>query len=444
MSEARDPRFIEDSRRQIERLSKLGWYHSIELPDGSVIEGHQSIEQLRRRAGMFPIPDDLTGKRVLDIGAWDGWFSFEMERRGAEVLALDSAKNTRLLEARRLLGSRIEYRIGDICRLTWRELGTFDIVLFLGVLYHVKHPVLALENVCGLTREMACIESFVTDGNLSAIPLMEFYETTELRGQLDNWVGPNASCLMAFCRTAGFARVDFAGTLGERGHVTGYRDWLPASGGAPAPAIRCIDNAATHDHEFSSVADDYATFYFTSEQDGLNCDHVMPRIGGYGSRPIHVAGAGGGWQATCKIPPGLAPGWQDAELRTSGSEFGKPVRIGVDMSAEARRTASGSGDLKLVRVADGKSFEDLRIRVGEDSAISVWACIDTDDVSLRLDGTDLPAIWIEPTSGDAPTQINAPRQINAVLPAGLEAGPAVVSLIAGGRESEPVAVELYR
>src|SRR3954465_3550335 len=148
MSEARDASVIAEARRQAERLSKLGWYHSVELPGGSVIEGHQSLGQLRRRIRQFPIPDDLRGRRVLDIGAWDGWFSFEMERRGAEVLALDSTRNTRLLEARSLLNSRIDYHIGDICRLTWRDLGKFDIVLFLGVLYHLKHPILALENVC--------------------------------------------------------------------------------------------------------------------------------------------------------------------------------------------------------------------------------------------------------------------------------------------------------
>ena len=79
----RHARVIAESRRQIERLPKLGWYHSIELPDGSVIQGHQTLEQLRAASRQFPIPADLTGKRVLDIGAWDGWFSFEMERRGA-------------------------------------------------------------------------------------------------------------------------------------------------------------------------------------------------------------------------------------------------------------------------------------------------------------------------------------------------------------------------
>ncbi len=159
---------------------------------------------MRRRLDQFHIPTDLTGKRLLDIGAWDGWFSFEMERRGAQVLAVDSTKNTRLLEAKRLLGSKISYHIADICRLTHKHVGTFDVVLFLGVLYHVKHPILALENVCGMTRDMACIESFVSDPDPSVLPVMEFYETTELRGQLDNWVGPNAAGVRCGFRIARF------------------------------------------------------------------------------------------------------------------------------------------------------------------------------------------------------------------------------------------------
>jgi tRNA (mo5U34)-methyltransferase len=439
MSEARDAHVIEESRRQIERLSKLGWYHSIELPGGSIIEGHQTIRQLRTRIRQFPIPEDLTGKRVLDIGAWDGWFSFEMERRGAQVLALDSTRNTRLLEAKKLLGSRIEYRIGDICRITSKDLGTFDIVLFLGVLYHVKHPLLALENVCGMCRDMACIESFVTDPDPATIPAMEFYETTELRGQLDNWVGPNAACLMAFCRTAGFARVDFASALDERAHVTGYRRWRAAEGNDPAPAVLCIDTSATHDHNFSSDADDYLTFYFTSASESLTCDNVFPQIGEFGSRPIHVARSGGGWQATCKLPPGLTSGWHHAMLRTSRSEFSAPLRIGIDAP---RWDACVDPELRLTRVADGKSFESARIRVGDDSAISVWVAglpeqVRMAEVRIRLNGTDLPAIWLAPADGDAP------RQVNALLPAGMEPGDAQVSLVYGERESAAVEIELH-
>ncbi len=418
MSEARNPEVIAESRRQIERLSKLGWYHSIELPDGAVIPGHQSVEQLRRRVDQFHIPRDLRGKRVLDIGAWDGWFSFEMERRGAQVLAVDSTKSTRLLEAKSILGSKIDYHVADICRLTHRDVGTFDIVLFLGVLYHVKHPILALENVCGMTRDFACIESFVSDPDPATLPVMEYYETTELRGQLDNWVGPNASCLMAFCRTAGFARVDFESALGERAHVTGYRHWLPEQLQNAAPEIVCIENANTHDHSFSSQADDYVTFYFAPFAGPL-----YPRIGPFATRPIHTTPT----QCTAKLPPGLARGWHEARLNE-----GLPVRIGVD-NPEPQPGARDSR-LNMTRVADGKTFEDLRIRVGQDSCISVWSPNARKGAKLRLNGTELPAIWHDLASG----------QINALLPAGLEPGPAAVSLFDNNAESDPVAIELHR
>jgi tRNA (mo5U34)-methyltransferase len=418
MSEARNPEVIADNQRQVERLSKLGWYHSMELPDGTVIQGHQSLEQQRRRVEQFHIPQDLHGKRVLDIGAWDGWFSFEMERRGAQVLAVDSAKNTRLLEAKNILGSKIDYHIADICRLTYRDVGTFDIVLFLGVLYHVKHPVLALENVCGMTRDFACIESFISDPDPASLPVMEYYETTELRGQLDNWVGPNVACLKAFCRTAGFARVHFESTLGERAHVTGYRHWLPEQLAAPSPEIVCIDNANTHDHCFSSLADDYVTFYFAPFEGEL-----YPRIGPFATKPIHATPT----QATVKLPPGLMRGWYEARLNE-----GMPIRIGVDNPEPARGTRSEA--LRMVRVADGKTFEDLRIRIGPDSCVSVWAPGAAKGACLRLNGTDLPAIWHDAATG----------QINALLPGGLEPGTAEISVCGNDTESDPVAVELHR
>jgi len=442
MSEARDTRVIEESRRQAARLSRLGWYHTIELPDGSVIEGLQSLDQQRQRLHQFPIPEDLRGKRVLDVGAWDGWFSFEMERRGAEVLAVDSAKNTRLLEARQLLGSRIDYQIADICRLTAKEVGTFDIVLFFGVLYHVKHPLLALENVCGMCREMACIESFVTDADLHALPLMEFYETNELRGQADNWVGPNLSCLLAFCRTAGFVRVNFESALGERAHVTGYRHWLEPTGSDPAPEVLCVANSARQDHTFDS-GDDYLTFYFTSPLDSLNCDNVYPQIGAYGSRPIDVARCGGGWQAACKLPPGLAPGPQEAKIRAANSCYSVPVRIVIGLVRGVRDSAASSA-LHLIRVADGATLEAGRVRVGDNSGMSAWAAGLPNDVGrtsirLRLNGTDLPANWLAP-----PPSEEEPRQINAALPSGLDPGTATVTLVLNGEESAPLTIELIR
>src|ERR1051325_1634137 len=126
--------YVREWRKQ---FLKGGWWHSFELPDGSEIRGVSELAAQKMRIAQFPIPGDLTGKRVLDIGAWDGWFSFEMERRGADVVAVDSAEHTQFRVARDLLGSKVEYRIGDICRLSSQNFGRFDIVLFFGVLYHL-------------------------------------------------------------------------------------------------------------------------------------------------------------------------------------------------------------------------------------------------------------------------------------------------------------------
>src|SRR5580700_2619635 len=140
MQRARNADTTETVKRWREELAQLGWYHSIELPDGRILRGHQTIAQLKERIARYPIPQDLTGKRVLDIGAWDGWFSFEMERRGATVVAVDSSKQKTFLQARELLNSKAEYIVEDVCRLSPRDIGYFDIVLFFGVLYHLKHP----------------------------------------------------------------------------------------------------------------------------------------------------------------------------------------------------------------------------------------------------------------------------------------------------------------
>src|ERR1700733_13502879 len=206
-------------RRSVDASAELyrtGFYHSFRLPGGTEMRGSQPLEVLQSRYALFPLPADMTGKTLLDIGAWDGWFSFEAERRGASVTATDVVEiaNFRTIHAK--LNSHSDYRILDVYELPQSGLGPFDYVLFLGVLYHVKHPLLALEIVCGLTKEVCIIDSFVTDPETwqehnGEIPSLEFYETDELGGHLDNWFGPSVSALMAMCRAAGFARVEFLG-----------------------------------------------------------------------------------------------------------------------------------------------------------------------------------------------------------------------------------------
>jgi tRNA (mo5U34)-methyltransferase len=440
--EARDQVYTRETQKQIGELNRLGWYHSIELPDGQVIQGLLTLEQLRMRLAQFPIPEDLTGKRVLDIGAWDGWFSFEMERRGAQVLAVDSAENTQFRVARELLGSKVEYRIADICRLSSRDIGRFDIVLFFGVLYHVKHPLLALETVCELSTDMAFVESFVTDdpADLSTPPLLEFYETTELRGQFDNWVGPNSSCLLAFCRTAGFPRVKLESVVDHRAHVSCFRKWDAPPGAGPAPYITCVENSVSRNHSFSSRADDYISFWFTSDREQLTCDEVFPQIGDYGSRPAIVhRTTGNGWHANCKLPTRLDPGWYEAKLRVRDSAFSNSLRIGVDV----HQTPEGvvSRDFAIRLVTDGRTWDRYRVHVGVDACVSLWVTglpdpCDRGAVRVRLNGTDLPAVFVSSRDREGLSQVNA------LLPAGLTPGPASVALVVGGNQSEAVALQL--
>src|SRR5262249_6385881 len=138
------------------------------------------------------------------------------------------------------LGSRVEYRQIDVYRLAPERVGRFDIVLFMGVLYHLKHPLLALERVCAVTTEMAAIDSFVLremhrpSENVESPPVMEFYEPAERGGQADNWVGPSLQCLMAFCRTAGFARVELRSIIEHSACIACYRQWESPSAGAQA------------------------------------------------------------------------------------------------------------------------------------------------------------------------------------------------------------------
>ena len=98
---AGDRGFDDRVQQLAQRVQSRFRYHTIELPDGSTLPGLQSTEHLRWRLSLFGLPDDLRGKRVLDIGAWDGWFSFECERRGAQVVAMDCVPLTTFLRSER-------------------------------------------------------------------------------------------------------------------------------------------------------------------------------------------------------------------------------------------------------------------------------------------------------------------------------------------------------
>lgn len=144
----------------LEQIQTQKWYQSIPLADGVTTEGETGSSESDKLA-MMDLPADLTGTSVLDIGCNEGFYSFELESRGAApILAVDQhpAAREKFDLIHRWKGSRVEFRPCDFFDLRAADIGTHDIVLFLAVLHHVRHPLLAIDRIFELTGEFAFIE----------------------------------------------------------------------------------------------------------------------------------------------------------------------------------------------------------------------------------------------------------------------------------------------
>jgi tRNA (mo5U34)-methyltransferase len=196
----------------VEAVSGIDWWHRIDLGNGVVTPGR---DDSRTRLARMRLPERLDGLSVLDVGAWDGFFSFEAERRGAgRVLATDShswagagwGSKAGFELARTALGSSVEDADVDVMDLSpGRVGGLWDVVLFLGVLYHLRDPLLALERVASVTGGLLILETHVELGGRR--PRMSFYPGRELDDDPTNWWGPNPAAVEAMLREVGFSRV---------------------------------------------------------------------------------------------------------------------------------------------------------------------------------------------------------------------------------------------
>jgi tRNA (mo5U34)-methyltransferase len=225
-----------------QRADALGWFHPIDLGQGVVANGLSK--------GPFLGPDEmpeLSGKSVLDIGAWDGYYSFQAERLGASrIVALDhyvwgvdmaarqvywaecAEKGTlpdhdrdttdfwrpdlpgrRSFEfALEALGSKVEPVLADFAKVDISTVGHFDVVLYLGVLYHMKEPLRCLERLRAVTDEVAVIETQAVhiDG-LEDQSLMQFFAGGQFIGDYGNWFVPTMDGLRQLALAGGFSRV---------------------------------------------------------------------------------------------------------------------------------------------------------------------------------------------------------------------------------------------
>ena len=215
----------------LRRVRAVEWYHAIEVAPGVVTPGRYDPKPCLPQMGF---PEDLTGKSVLDIGSYDGFFAFEAEKRGAQrVLAMDRHPATQFgfATAHEILKSRVEYAVGSVYDLSPQTHGTFDVVVFFGVLYHLRHPLLAFDRIHSVCREYALVESHVLDNafihgghhlpsdqidpRLGEMCLAQYYPANELNGDWSNWWAPNVECLRAMLATSGFT-AELKGRWGDR------------------------------------------------------------------------------------------------------------------------------------------------------------------------------------------------------------------------------------
>jgi tRNA (mo5U34)-methyltransferase len=421
------------------RLEK-GFWHSFELPNGTRIEGANSVESQRRRLGQFPIPEDLRGKRVLDIGCWDGWYSFEMERRGAQVVAVDCWENPRFRQVHAALQSQVDYRILDMYELTPERVGLFDIVLFMGVLYHLKHPLLALERVCALSTDLAVVESFILrpeqlpgmDGRRA---ILEFYETSEMGGQTDNWFGPSLPALLGMCRVAGFARVELCAVLDYGACVMCFRRWEKPGGTTQAPRLETALHAVNGGVNFRSGMDEYAAIWFHAAG-AVGTEEVKPEVAGYGVRPISVTNMGEDvWQVNFKLPPVDRAGWQEARVRLRDSEPSNATLIAVDLPLDVSQA-------RLCSVCDAATWKAGELDQGKGAAVSFWLeglpeNADLNNIRATLGGQRLRTMYLEPAGGKGPG-----RQVNVCLMEELTPGSNGLVVTVGERVVGEIIVEV--
>jgi tRNA (mo5U34)-methyltransferase len=216
------------------------WYHRLELAPGLVTPGVNDSSHVLSRLDALGLPRDFAGLRVLDLGCRDGFFSFEAERRGAAtVIGVDYAEAacTGFPIAAEILGSAVEFRRLNLYDIDPEKLGTFDVVFFLGLLYHLRDPLLALDRIRAMQKPggLLYVETQLATDPLvlgASTPLWQFFPGASLAGDATNCWGPNLAGLAAaveaseysVLRHEGADRAILVARAVEDGSVAFYRD----------------------------------------------------------------------------------------------------------------------------------------------------------------------------------------------------------------------------
>jgi tRNA (mo5U34)-methyltransferase len=212
-------------------VQETSWYHTLELPGGVVTDGWFDLRPYVDRYGL---PADMTGMRALEVGTWDGFWAFEMEKRGADVVALDlddereldypprrrptefssEPRGVGFAIAKEALGSKVERVTMSVYDALPEELGTFDLVFCGSVLIHLRDQLLALERIANL-----CSGQFISAEEYDRLSGLVPFPVSRYRADIDSavvfWL-PSVRTWRRLMWTAGFDQVETVGKFRMR------------------------------------------------------------------------------------------------------------------------------------------------------------------------------------------------------------------------------------
>ena len=200
-----------------EQINNIRWWHSIPMGDYVSPGENKEVEDTFNN---LPLPADLAGKTVLDIGCWDGYYSFMCEERGAKVTASDKyiwgndyisgvdywTKDAGFDLAKKVRKSNVEKLVASVEELDPEIHGKFDIVLMLGVIYHAKDPIGYMQKAFDLSNDLVIFEAHV-DMNHLDYPAARYYISAELNNDATNYWGMNRAAICGIMTDIGFKNI---------------------------------------------------------------------------------------------------------------------------------------------------------------------------------------------------------------------------------------------
>jgi hypothetical protein len=207
----------------------------------------------------------------------------------------------------------------------------------------------------------------MAEGHRPPIPYLEFYETDELGGQLDNWSGPTVSAVQALVRSAGFARAEVLAVSDTTARIAAHRTWrdLPSDQGPPTDLLGL--NAHLHrGRSFQSHKEQYIALWCTwNEPEAPTLDRVFPMVDEFGIAPLGATLTDHGLLVNLRLPPGLSPGSHKARLKIGSFGWSREHEFFVDLPPTNNTITIGG-------LQDGITWESDKVDWDQGGWLTVW------------------------------------------------------------------------